>query len=184
MNENYRLSDIFLSVEEEERETWKIDNDNTADWALDKIKESREEYERFEKVAMAKIEQVKAALDQEKKKMENETGFFESKLREYIETVKTKDTKTQKTYSLPSGKLVIKKDKEDFKLDKEKVLENLKKLEGYEDYIKTKEDLAWGDLKKNLAIADGQIINKTTGEVLDIEGLGVEVKSGKFEIKF
>ncbi|CAH2213212.1 conserved protein of unknown function [Tepidibacter aestuarii] len=43
MNENYRLSDIFLDIDKEEKETWKIDNDNTADWALDKIKESREE---------------------------------------------------------------------------------------------------------------------------------------------
>lgn len=76
VNENYRLSDIFLNVEEEERETWKIDNDNTADWALDKIKESREEYERFEKVAMAKINQIKSALDQEKKKIDNETSFL------------------------------------------------------------------------------------------------------------
>ncbi|SHH06202.1 Bacteriophage Mu Gam like protein [Tepidibacter thalassicus DSM 15285] len=116
--------------------------------------------------------------------MENETSFFEAKLREYVKTVKMKETKTQKSYSLPSGKLILKKDKEDFKVDKEKVLENIKKLEGYKEYIKTKEDLAWGELKKNLTIADGKIINKVTGEVLEIEGLDVEVKPGKFEVKF
>ncbi|WFD08732.1 host-nuclease inhibitor Gam family protein [Tepidibacter hydrothermalis] len=184
MNENYRLADMFLNVSEEERETWKIDNDNTADWALDKIKESREEYERFEKVAMAKIEQIKSVLDQERKKSDNETSFFESKLREYVETLKMKETKTQKTYALPSGKIVIKKDKSDFKINKDSVLENIKALEGYEDYIKVKEDLAWGDLKKNLVIDNGNIINKITGEVLEVEGLEVEVKAGKFEIKF
>lgn len=94
MNENYRLSDIFLDIDKEEKETWKIDNDNTADWALDKIKESREEQERFEKVAMAKIEQIKLVLDQERKKADNEISFFESKLREYVETLKMKETKT------------------------------------------------------------------------------------------
>ncbi|WP_084601921.1 host-nuclease inhibitor Gam family protein [Tepidibacter thalassicus] len=130
------------------------------------------------------MEQIKLALEQEKKKMENETSFFEAKLREYVKTVKMKETKTQKSYSLPSGKLILKKDKEDFKVDKEKVLENIKKLEGYKEYIKTKEDLAWGELKKNLTIADGKIINKVTGEVLEIEGLDVEVKPGKFEVKF
>ncbi|SHH06216.1 hypothetical protein [Tepidibacter thalassicus] len=43
MNENFRLSDMFLEVKEEEKETWKIENDLTADWALEKIKEAREE---------------------------------------------------------------------------------------------------------------------------------------------
>ena len=95
-----------------------------------------------------------------------------------------KETKTQKTYALPSGKIVIKKDKSDFKINKDSVIENIKTLEGYEDYIKVKEDLAWGDLKKNLVIDNGNIINKITGEVLEVEGLEVEVKSGKFEIKF
>ncbi len=116
--------------------------------------------------------------------MENETSFFESKLREYIDTVKMKDTKTQKTYSLPTGNIIIKKDKYDFKIDKEKILESIKSLEGYEEYIKVKEDLAWGDLKKNLIIDNNNIINKITGEVIEVEGLNVEIKPGKFEIKF
>lgn len=184
MNKDIRLSDMFLNVSEEEKEGFKVDNDLKADWCMEKVNDARCEYERFKSVAMAKIEQIQAALDQEKKKMESETSFFESKLREYLETVKTKDTKTQKTYSLPSGKLVIKKDKADFKLNKEKVLENLRSLEGYEEYIKTKEDLAWGDLKKNLVIDNGTIINKATGEILEVEGLEIEIKPGAFDIKF
>ncbi|CAH2212982.1 host-nuclease inhibitor Gam family protein [Tepidibacter aestuarii] len=184
MNENFRLSDLFLNVEEEEKETWKIENDNTADWALDKIKEAREEYERFERVASNKINEIQSALEKERKKMESETSFFEAKLREYIETVKMKETKTQKTYSLPAGKIIIKKDKQDFKIDKEKVIESIKNLDGYEEYIKIKEDIAWSDLKKNLFINEGCIINKTTGEVLEVEGLYVDIKPGKFEIKF
>ncbi|WP_187296368.1 hypothetical protein [Tepidibacter mesophilus] len=47
-----------------------------------------------------------------------------------------------------------------------------------------KEFLAWVDLKKNLVIDDVNIINKITGEVLEVEGLEVEIKPGKFEIKF
>ncbi len=186
MDENFRLSDLFLNVEEEERETWKIENDNVADWALDKIKESKEEYGRFEKVVMEKIEQIKIVLQKEKKKMENEANFFEAKLREYMEKVKIKDTKTQRKYALPSGELILKKDKEDFKLDKEKILEYIKQFESeeYKEYIKTKEELAWGEMKKNLIIDNGQIIDKSTGEVLKIEGLEVEVKQGSFEIKF
>ncbi|CAH2213213.1 hypothetical protein [Tepidibacter aestuarii] len=43
---------------------------------------------------MAKIEQIKLVLDQERKKADNEISFFESKLREYVETLKMKETKT------------------------------------------------------------------------------------------
>jgi c-di-AMP phosphodiesterase-like protein len=86
---------------------------------------------------------------------------------------------------LPSGKLVLKKDKEDFKLDKEKVLNYIKEnKEEYKEFIKTKEYLAWGDMKKNLIIDDGKIVDKSTGEVLEIEGLDIEIKPGEFEIKF
>ncbi|WFD11995.1 host-nuclease inhibitor Gam family protein [Tepidibacter hydrothermalis] len=187
MNKDFRLSDMFLNVGEEDRETWKIENDNVADWALDKIRESREEYKRFEDVAVAKIEQIKIAMDQEKKKMEVETSFFESKLREYFETVKTKSTKTQATYSLPAGKLVKKLDKEDFKVDREKVIEFIKEnKEEYQEFVKTEtlEKLDWAKFKKNLTIDNGNIIDKSTGEVLELEGLTLEVKPGKFEIKF
>ncbi len=186
MNKDFRLSDMFLEVPEE-RETWKIENDNAADWCLERIKEHREEYKRFEEVALGKIEQIKMAVDQEKKKMENETSFFEFKLREYFETVKTKATKTQATYSLPAGKLVKKLDKEDFKVDREKVISFIKEnKEEYQDFVKieTLEKLDWAELKKNLTIDDGKIIDTLTGEVLEMEGLEVEVKQGTFEIKF
>ncbi len=67
MDENFRLSELFLNVEEEEKETWNIDNDSKADWALDKIKEIREEYERFERVALNKIKDIQSALEKERR---------------------------------------------------------------------------------------------------------------------
>ena len=45
-------------------------------------------------------------------------GFFETKLYEYFQTVKTKETETQKSYKLPSGVLKFKKSKFDFEYDK------------------------------------------------------------------
>lgn len=184
-----KLHDMFLEVEEDQKETWKIENDNVASWVLDKVRDRKEDFERFERVALEKMEQIKMALEQEKKKYENETSFFIAKLQEYSQSVKMKETKTQKTYALPGGKLVMKNDKHDFKVDKEKVLNAIIENDFFTDtYIKEvhTKDLAWGDLKKNLIIdtKKGNIIYKETGEVLDIEGLSIEVKPGEFKIEF
>ena len=96
--ENLRLSDEFLNIKEEEKEDWKIKDDLSADWAIDKIRETNAEYNRFEMVAKAKIQQIQEALQKEQEKRDREVSFFESKLREYFETVQAKETKTQKLY--------------------------------------------------------------------------------------
>ncbi|WP_425447771.1 host-nuclease inhibitor Gam family protein [Dethiothermospora halolimnae] len=180
--EELRLSDEFLNVEEEEKETWKVQDDLAADWVLDKIRESKAEYSRFEMIAKAKIEQIKDRLEKEKKKMKDEVGFFESKLREYFETVKAKETKTQKSYNLPSGKLKLKKSKATFDYKKDKLLD-MAKEQKLEDLIKVKEDFDWAEFKKQLKIDGDKIINKETGEVLSIEGLGIKHKPEEFKVE-
>lgn len=183
MNNNFG-ADLFLNVEEEQKQTWKIENDNTADWALDKIKETREELQRFEKAALEKIDMIKMKLDTERAKAENEISFFESKLIEYMQSgIKLKETKTQESYNLPGGKLVRKLDKQDFKVDKDKMLKYVADNELYE-LIKVKEEFDWASFKKDLKIIDDKIVNTQTGEILECEGLTIEIKPGKFEIKF
>lgn len=107
---NLALQNLGVDIEnEEQREGWKITNDNSADWALDKIREAQAEYRRFKMVIDDKIQQLQEALEKEKESMEQETGFFQSKLAQYFETVpKKKTTKTQESYKLPSGRLVKK----------------------------------------------------------------------------
>src|SRR5699024_4799890 len=114
------IIDEVLEVEEEEKETWKVEDDLSADWCLDKIRETKAEYSRFEMVGKSKIQQIQEALQKEKKKADDEIEFFESKLREYFERVEdnAKETKTQKAYKLPSGTLKLKKSKVDYDYDK------------------------------------------------------------------
>jgi len=182
--ENKFGADLFLEVDEDQRELWKIEDDSTADWALDKVKETSDEFKRFETVALGKIEEIKAKLERERTKAEGEKSFFIGKLTEYMQSgVKLKKTKTQETYNLPGGKLVQKLDKQDFKVNKDKMVEYASKNEMY-DLIKVKEDFDWGTFKKDLKIVDDKIVNIKTGEVLEVEGLCIEVKPGKFEIKF
>ena len=177
------MADEFLDIREEEKEIWRVEDDLAADWCLDKIRESKAEYNRFEMVAKAKIQQIEQALKKEKEKMENEVSFFESKLREYFETVKAEETKTLKKYKLPSGELRMKKSQVTFDYDKKKLLEVADKYENMQEYVKIKKDFDWVNFKKNLTIKDNKIINKNTGEVVEIDGLSVEEKPEKFTVE-
>lgn len=177
------MADEFLNINEEQKEVWKVDDDLKADWCLDKIRESQAKYERFETVAKNKIKQIESVLKKEKDKYKNEVSFFEGKLREYFETVETEETKTLKKYKLPSGQLKVKKGSTTFKYDKKKLVEVADKYENMQDYIKIKKDFDWANFRKNLEIKGNTIVNKETGEIIDIEGLDVETKPEEFKIE-
>lgn len=179
------IIDEFLDIQEDENEVWKVEDDLSADWCLDKIRESQAEYRRFEMVANTKIQQIQEALIKEKKKADDEISFFESKLREYFENVEqnSKETKTQRSYKLPSGALKLKKAKIDFDYDKTKLVEVADTIENMKDYIKIKKDFNWAEFKKNLKINGNSIVNKETGEIVEIEGLRLIEKPEEFTVE-
>lgn len=178
------MIDEFLNIDEEQKETWKVRNDVSADWCLDKIIESKVALRRIEMAANTKIAQIEHNLKKEQDRVNNEVAFFESKLREYFETVEkfTKETKTQKTYKLPSGSLKLKKVSVSFDYDKAKLLEYAEKEEMV-DLIKTTKEFKWAEFKKELAIKDDCIINKETGEIVDVEGLRIITKPEEFNVE-
>lgn len=178
-----KMIDDYLDIKDETKEVWKIKDDLAADYALDKIRESTAEYRRFEMVAKNKIKQIEDALKKQKTKYEDEASFFEGKLREYFETVKTEETKTLEKYKLPSGQLKKKKESAIFKYDKKKLVEIAEQYENMMDYVKIKRDFDWAEFKKNLEIKGNTIVNKTTGEIVDIEGLEIEIKPEEFKVE-
>ena len=177
-----KLADDYLNINEENKEAWRIKNDLSAEFALDKIREMQAEYNRFEMVALAKTEQIRAKLESERSKMTNGTEFFECKLREYFETVKTRDTKTLKKYSLPSGNLRLTKAKTTFECDKNKTLADAKK-KGLNDYIKQTESFQWGEFKRLLDVKGDKIVNKDTGEIVELDGLSTVEKQAEFKVE-
>lgn len=178
------LIDEALNIKEEEKETWFVKDDVSADWCIDKIIESKVALRRFEMTVNTKISQLKLNLKKEQDSINNEITFFESKLREYFEKVedKAKETKTQKTYKLPSGSLKYKKEVATFDYNKDKLLEYAEK-EKLDNLIKTTNDFKWGEFKKQLEIKGDSIINKETGEIVDIEGLGLKTKPEEFKVE-
>lgn len=159
-------------------------NDIEADEMLAEIREFEAEKNRFEMIANAKIDNIKQELDRKTTSLDNQIQFMKDQLRAYFLTVPAKETKTQKSYSLLSGKLVMKKSKDTFDYDKDKLLEAAKKDDALKEFIKTKEEFNWGEFKKNLAIKDGSIVNSNTGELLGIEGLTIKECPEEFQIKY
>jgi len=178
------IIDEALDINEKEKEEWKVKNDLAADWCVDKIREVKAEYNRFEMVVKEKVYQLEMALNREKEKMEREVSFFEFKLQEYFESIedKAKETKTQKSYKLPSGTLKLKKASTTFDYDKDRLLEYA--LEKKKDeFIKITKSFMWADFKKTLEIKDGVIVNKETNEKVEILGLEIGEKPEQFIVE-
>jgi hypothetical protein len=112
------------------------------------------------------MEKVAAA----EKRCENGTAYLTGKLAEYFATVPHKATKTQETYRLLSGVLKMKRGGVTMKQDDVRLLEHLKAT-GASDMITITEKPKWGEFKKRLQIIGDQVVDTTTGEIVD----GVEV---------
>ena len=159
-------------------ETFKIDNDKTADWAITQIHEAENERDRLITLAEEQITDLKDRIEELKTKCDNDTAYLRSCLEMYFNTVPTKETKTQKTYKLLSGTLVFKKPSVKINHDDEKLLDF---LDGTE-FVEIKKSLKWGEYKKLLTISGDDVIDSETGEI--VEACTVEDVPASFTIKF
>ena len=134
----------------------------------------------------------KMQVERLKDKFEEKQFYFKAQkeekeryLRELFEQVPQSETKTQRKVQLINGDVVVKKSKLDFEKDATKLLE-WAQSNNRTDLINKKEVLSfkWADFKKNLVIEDENIIDTQTGEMLEIDGLGVVIKSEELEIKY
>ena len=155
-----------------------IDNDKKADWAIEQIKEKEEERDRLIEIALQKIEDLNIQIENLKTKCDNDTGYLKGLLAEFFGTVPHKETKTQESYQLLSGKLIYKKPSVKINFDGEALI---KELDGTE-YVETKKTLKWGEYKKTLVINGDDVIDSETGEV--VEACTLEEVPASFEVKF
>jgi len=176
MNENFDWDDF----NEAEECGFHITDDGLADWAVRKIKEEEEDTNRLIELAKAEIESLSEKIKSYETRFEGRVGYLKGKLYEYFVGCKTKETKTQQSYELLSGKLVFKKPSQKMVPDKEKLLELCKRT-GMTEYVKVKEDVDWATFKKECEIADGVVVNFETGEAYDC--ITVEEVPGSFVIK-
>jgi len=169
----------FVNLPTDER--WSIQDDATADWALGKIKENDSEMVRICNLCDTKIQFYRNAKEKAMEKAEQKNEFLFSRLEEYFNTVKPRETKTQYKYDLLEGSLVKGKPKVTLKPNNTELL-GWCKANNHTEYIKTEERLDWSNLKKTLtADVENGIVITADGEL--VEGVAPEVVEGKFEIK-
>lgn len=172
--------EVFASQEQpESHREWRIADDGAADWAVRKIAEERAELERIKTLAEEQIARIEEKVAAAEKRCENGTRFLTAKLAEYFETVPHKQTKTKASYRLLSGTLTRKFGGTQMKQDDDKLLAFLK-ASGNEDMIQTTEKPKWGEFKKRLEIMGGQVVDTTTGEL--VEGVEIIEKPDTFSV--
>ena len=162
------MSELLMN----EAEGYVIDTDAKAVWAIRKIREARADRDRWVKWYEDKIAEITAQTD-------FDTMNLERMLAEYFASVPHKKTKTQESYSLPGGKLVMKTQNPEYKRDDKTVIEWLKKTKQTQ-FIKTKEELAWADLKAATGAFEGRIVTED-GEI--IPGIEVIEREPKFVVE-
>jgi len=159
-------------------------NDIQADEMITDIRELEKEIERFETIAWSRSNEIAIQLEKKCKTIKDEIQFNKDQLAAFFLTVNKKDSKTQQSYSLLSGKLVMKKATQKIVHDDVLLLEYIE--HNASDYIKqtVTNKIEWSRLKKNLAITNGKIMNTDTGELLEsVPGLFIEEVTQQFEIK-
>ena len=151
-----------------EKETFVVDTDAKAAWVLQKIKEARDERDEWVEWYQKKIKEIKEQTDFDTMKLER-------LLADYFATVKHKKTKTQESYSLKNGKLILKTQNPEYKHDDKTVIEWLKS-NNMGQYVKTKEELDWANLKENGASLDGKFFSEDGEEIPGIEVINRDPK--------
>ena len=164
-----------------ENEGFVIDSDAKAAWALQKIKEKRDDRDEWVAWYEDKIAEIKAQTD-------FDTMNLERMLAEYFGKVKHRVTKTQEIYALKNGKLILKKQNPEYKRDDKTAIAWLKENGGGQ-FVKVKEELDWSSLKDASGVVDGKVIFGETitedGEVVQVAVPGIEVieREDKFVVE-
>lgn len=163
----------------EESAEFTIDTDEAAEWALKKVLAAKKERDRLTALVDAERERLDRTQEGIDKRYESDTSYLLFKLSEYFKTVEHKETKTQESYQLLSGKLVFKKPTQKMEQNKDVLLEWCK--QNAPEYVKTEQSVEWGQIKKNMKIVGDAVIYDATGEI--VSGVAVSEVAGVFDVK-
>lgn len=158
----------------EAEELFCIDDDSKADWAVRKVQEHRAEIDKWENHFKNQMERIRtteqASID-----------YLTRLLQDYFRTVPHKETKTEESYKLPSGKIYVKAQQPKYIRDEEEMTAWAK--ENRPELVKTvtTETTDWNTLKKSTTtLEDGSVVDSLTGEV--IPGVKAEHREPEFRV--
>ena len=160
-----------------------IDNDDTANYFVKKIKEIRDEKERIEQTAAEAIVNYTAKVDRYKESKLSPLTFEETmimeRLRDYTES-KLKDSK-KRSIKLIEGTVGFKKRQPLFSYDDDSIIEFLRQDDTlYKKYVALKPSLKKNELKKEGMI---DIDNSFKLNGIVVPGVHVESCDDSFDVK-
>lgn len=150
-----------------------VDNDQKAEWAARKIREARQDTQKWTEYYERQLSAIRRAN-------EDTEAYFVALLADYFETVPHKATKTQESYSLPSCKLVLKAQQPEFNRDEAVLCDYLDK-KGRDDLVKITRRADWAALKKTLKVMEDGTCVDADGEV--VEGVQAFSRQPEFKIE-
>lgn len=153
--------------------TFIVDNDQKAEWAARKIREARQDTQKWTEYYERQLSAIRRAN-------EDTEAYFAALLADYFETVPHKATKTQESYSLPSCKLVLKAQQPEFNRDEAVLCDYLDK-KGRDDLVKITRRADWAALKKTLKVMDDGTCVDADGEV--VEGVQAFSRQPEFKVE-
>lgn len=161
-----------IELDEEDLQDVAIFDDDSAEYMLRRIREANEQCERMEAWYTRQLEKCREVRDRT-------VAWAENNLRGYFEMVPAKATKTQRSYELPGGKLVLKHQAPKFETKDEELVPWLKA--NRPELVKIKESSDWENLKKELKISpEGTSMVTEDGEI--VPGITVTPREDKFTV--
>ena len=156
----------------EQDTVFRVKDDASAEWCLEKIKEAKADVQKWSEFYADQMRKVKEAAD-------SSIAYFEAKLEEYFESVPHKATKTQESYTLPSGKLVRKQRPPQFDTNDEALVPWLEQ-NFMGQLVKVRKTADWAALKKVVKV-DGDHVVTDDGEI--VPGVTVTARPDEFKVE-
>lgn len=154
-------------------------NDVLLEKLLNEFKKFKAEKERLIDISQEMINEYSLKISQEKESIRSKENYLKEQLIALMDEKNIKETKTQKTYQLPSAKIVISKNKQKLELNEEKV--NFDELD--DRFIQETRKVKWAAYKTVLKVVDGKVVNQQTNEEVKNVELKV-IQGGEVTIKF
>lgn len=169
----------FLDEQEQVQDnSFVVDDENKANWALRKIKQMNDTKEKNNALAQAEIDKIERWQNEVNEQAQSSIDYFQSLLVEYA-TNKRKENPKFKSMKLPNGRIGFRKRQPKWIYDNEKVIETLEKAE-LSDFIRVTKSPSKADIKKAFEVVGDKVVNPDTGEFL--EGITVEQQDDNFNM--
>lgn len=156
----------------DEHDGFHVTDDKAAEWCMKKIREAEADRAMWKAHYEAQMQKVNESAD-------SAVAYFTAKLEEYFASVPHKATKTQESYTLPGGKLILKKQQPKFEVDDDTLVPWLKS-NFMAHLVKVKESADWATLKKVVNVS-GSGVTTDEGEV--IPGVTVTQRPDVFKVE-